>query len=143
MSNPWVALYEQDLAFRSEWDQEKKVIHFRNMAPAVGEQGVYASVEDTAFVAVALLKRPPGSREGNVLILQGTNMEATEAGWDFAADRDRQESVLRGLKGANLDGGYQLEVLLETTALAGSHRNSEVRAVRVRTLEPGRPASSR
>ncbi len=73
-----------------------------------------------------LLNRPSASgASSRVLLLEGANMEATEAAWDFAATANNRKALLdeRGLSGPAAGKSYQLEVLLHTRALVGARRH--------------------
>jgi len=80
-----------------------------------------------------LLNRPSASgASSRVLLLEGANMEATEAAWDFAATFNNQQALLggSGLSGPAAGKPCQLEVLLHTRALVGAAAGASVLAVR-------------
>jgi hypothetical protein len=144
MSNPWVSLFEKELNFETGWDRKAKVPLFRNRSPRQGEREVYAVAgpngspgEAYALVAL-LLNRPSASgAPSRVLLLEGANMEATEAAWEFAANAPRKALLDdRGAVGP-IDGKpYQFEVLLNTRALVGAAAGASVLAVRSGMPEP-------
>ena len=80
-------------------------------------------------VASLVVEFRPGTNRGSrVLILEGVNMEGTEAAVDFACDTDRPAELLQ-LKPAELataGQNYRVEVLLRTKAMAGAARGTEV-----------------
>jgi hypothetical protein len=139
-SNPWVGLFEKDGDFQSYHDLNLKVGGIRNLRPAAGEAKEYVteprhgySGEAYALVGLHVKK---GSR---VLTLAGTNMEGTEAAWDFVSTPD-QAKLLGERAGWNglPEGEAKLEAVLRTYVLAGAARDTKIVAVRVRRLENGR-----
>jgi hypothetical protein len=137
MSNPWVDLFEHDLVFRSEWDDIHKVLLFRNTQAKPGDRNVYASggpngEPGPAFAVVALLDRTTASgASSRVLIIEGTNMEGSEAAWEFLSGPRRNAESLARTSIPSPKPGRQshLEILIETIALAGSPGQVSVRAV--------------
>jgi hypothetical protein len=139
MSNPWISLYERNLQFQSFWDDQNKVIYFRDTAPPGGRPAIYASagpngIPGSAFAVIGLLTGPqPSSEHSRVLTLRSTKGEALEAAWDLVTDPSRMEERLKsaGFKAAPVVASSNFEILLETKALAGSHGEVVIRAVRL------------
>ena len=128
MSNPWVSLYEKDLAFQSRWDVPGDVLGFRDTAAHEKAEPFYASggrngEPGVAYAVVALIdKSDAGSGGSRALILEGTNMEATEAAWNFVSAGVAQPALPAGVSMPSIKPGArcQVEFLLETKAMAGS-----------------------
>jgi hypothetical protein len=140
MSNPWVALYEKNLTFQSQWDPRNQVVYFRDTSPRKGEPAVYASgapnrIPGSAFAVIARLTgAQPGPENSRVLILRGTKTEATEAAWDLVVHPDQmgQRLAAAGFDVAGIRESRTFEILLDTNALGGSHGEARVRSVRTR-----------
>ena len=129
-SNPWVELFDERRNFQAGFDPASQSPLFRNRHPQAGEQPVYLTQGSggrtgETWGLVALLPQP--ERNGNVLIVEGTNMEGTEAAGEFLTNPDSLESLARRLP----PGAEYFEVLLRLTAMAGTPRNTEIAAVRV------------
>jgi len=137
MSNPWIDVFEPELVFRSEWDAVNRVGLIRNMHPKPGERAVYAGggpngVPGAAYALVGLIDRAtPSGASRRILLLKGTNQEATEAAWEFVAGPRKRGETLAGTAIPPLRPGkpYHLEILIETEALAGSPGQISVKTV--------------
>jgi hypothetical protein len=138
--NPWVSLFDSQLAFPSGWDAVAKRSFFRNVAPRPGEQNVYMpeapnAVPGESFGTVSLLvRRQPASRTATtVLMIEGTNIESTEAAANFVFDAKMSQDAL-GIAGAPRPAAgmprYRFEALLRTRAVSGASRDTEVAATR-------------
>jgi hypothetical protein len=98
-SNPWVSLFEDQLNFRTAYQETPAAVRFVNHAPLPGEAAEYwAERRLTGFCRVAFLPNP--KRTGNVLLISGTDVIATEAGVRFVTSEDsvrqfRQKLALR------------------------------------------------
>jgi len=108
---------------------------FRNQKPAAGEQTAYRTYAltgnpGTAFGLVALMKHP--DHEGNVMLIQGATMEATEAVGRVLLDSVGVTNIRQRL-GAGQESQPKLhfEMLFRTMALAGRATNAEIIATRV------------
>ena len=81
-----------------------------------------------------LVNREPASRAGaRVLLIEGTNIESTEAAANFAFDNAMSKNALRTAGGAAPSAGtshYRFETLLRTRAVSGASRDTEVAATR-------------
>ncbi len=134
-SNPWQELFEQRRNFHCAFDEGDRKPYFRNKAPRPGEQPVYlTSGKDgkpgETFGAIAFL--PNMEHEGNVLIIEGTNMEGTEAAGEYLTNRETVSKLLQalGMAAPGTRPRY-FEVLLRTSAMAGTSRDTEIVASRV------------
>jgi hypothetical protein len=128
-SNPWVELFEQQLDFVFEFDSARKSEFLRNNHPRNGEASVYLPTAEgwetgQAYGIVALVSNP--QQNGNVLVLAGTNAEATEAAGKFALNQEQLASVLRKALVSQPGPIHRFEVLLRVFTMAGSPNTSEV-----------------
>jgi hypothetical protein len=85
-SNPWVELFEPRMNFRLEYDNEVGAPKVRNLSPQPGEEAVYrsdlgAGPQTAVFAVIGLL--PNLGTSGHVLLIAGTDMEATEAAGNY------------------------------------------------------------
>jgi hypothetical protein len=128
-SNPWVGLYQEQLDFRFEFDDARKSEFIRNAHPQNGEPASYVPTAEgwatgQAYAIVALVENP--NQSGHVLILAGSNAEATEAAGRFATNLDLVSQTLKA-HGIDPRGPRQpFEVLLRVAAMAGSPNTFEV-----------------
>ena len=129
-ANPWVHLFDDELNFSLEYDNLHSQAYVANRKPAAGEQAVYAPVMDrnaiAAYSVVAYLPNP--SRTGRVIILAGTDSDATGAAAEFLTS----EEAMRGLEEKfHLQTMPYFEVLLKTSRLSGTSFSAEPLAFRV------------
>jgi len=81
-SNPWVELFQDQLDFTFEFDAAKRFEFIRNKHPQAGEPATFLPTAEGwgtghAYAIVALVSNP--NQNGEVLLLAGSNAEATEA----------------------------------------------------------------
>lgn len=129
-SNPWVELFDGARNFHAEFDRESRRPYFLNRRPQQGEQEIYWTEgvdrkSGETYSAVAFL--PGQDSSGNVLIIEGTNMEGTEAAGEFITRLATLDRLLRVLPA----GTRHFEVLLRSTAMAGATRDTQIIAWRV------------
>ncbi len=133
-ANPWVALLNDHLNFRIEYDPllEKQVC--KNASPRPGESATYVGTAHTPNpgVAYAIISLVPNlSGDAFVLIIAGTNMEGTEAAGELVTDLTRLASALRsrGIDPTARVG--QLELLMRVDHMNNQSSRSEIIAHRV------------
>ncbi len=133
-SNPWVELFDDRLNFVIDNDIENRIQRCRNRAPRTGEQAFYTlehrtNLPDIAYAIISTPSNPVG--KAPVLIIAGTNAEATEAAGELAADIPRMARELRQL-GIDPEGKVaHLELLIRVQHLNDTPSRSEVIAHRV------------
>lgn len=132
-ANPWVELFSSRLGFNVEFDPQLRRQICRDRNPAQGAPAAYVPTAITggageAFAVIAFLKNP--GQKGHVLLIAGTNMEATEAAGEFVTDPVRISDALRygGIAPDGQPAGF--EALLKVTSLAGAASSSEMLAFR-------------
>jgi hypothetical protein len=89
-ANPWVELFERSMDFTFSIETPDAHSVFLNRHPQPGEQAVYSPEPEgpnQLYAVVAFL--PNLSANGNVLLLEGISLAATESAVDLAMD-DRQ-----------------------------------------------------
>jgi hypothetical protein len=128
-SNPWVGLFQDQLGFRFEFDKTKRAEFVRNTRMEPGEASGYVPTAPGwgtghAYAVVALVNNP--NQNGHVLILAGSNAEATEAAGRFATNLPVVSQTLSS-HGIDPSGAQQpFEILLHVSAMAGSPSTFEV-----------------
>jgi hypothetical protein len=82
-ANPWVELFENQFNFRTRFREAPTLAcYFENRAPIPGERAIYAvDWGRRGYCRVVFLPNP--ARDGNVLVISGTDMASTEAGGQF------------------------------------------------------------
>ena len=102
-ANPWMELFEDQLNFRTRFQESPQAAFFDHRAPLPGEEATYAGVFGggrPGYCRVAFL--PNLTRNGTVLVISGTDMASTQAGGQFISG-ERWIQILRsklGLAGA-------------------------------------------
>ena len=130
-SNPWGRLFQDQLDFDFVRDPKLNREIIRNKKVQQGEQPLYIATAggwDTgdAFAIIALLPNP--NQAGRVLLLAGTNAEATEAAGKFISN---SAEVARSLEAHGIDPkgpACNFEILLHVRTMAGSSQTLEVLA---------------
>jgi hypothetical protein len=128
-SNPWVQLFQNQLDLIFEFDEARKAEFIRNKRPASGESPTYvptAAGWDTgqAYGIIALVGNP--NQSGQVLIVAGSNAEATEAAGKMASN---VKLLSQTLKNHGIDPGgpvRHFEILLQVSTMAGSSNTFDV-----------------
>lgn len=122
-SNPWTSLYEPQLDFRFAFDEQTRREFIRNAHPAQGEKSEYtpsAGGFDTgdSYATISVLQNP--GHNGRVLIVAGTNAEATEAAGSLVTDTFRWDTVLQACHLAKPEPNQPLQLLLQMGTMAGA-----------------------
>ena len=129
-ANPWVRLFDEKLNFTLEYDNQHSQAYVANRNPAAGEQAVYAPVMDrnaiSAYSVIAYLPNP--SKTGKVIILAGTDSDATGAAAEFLTSEEALRGLLEKFHAKSMP---YFEVLLKTSRLSGTSFNAEPLAFRV------------
>ena len=128
-SNPWVGLFEPQMNFFFRYDEALHLPSIINRHPKPGEQAVYkvgsGLPKGDGYSIIAFM--PNLDHTANVLILEGSASQATEAAGDFITSESRLSSFRQLL--AAKDFPY-FEILLSTSHLVGTSLRSEVVAYR-------------
>jgi hypothetical protein len=128
-SNPWVDLFQDQLDFSFEFDGVRKAEFVRNKHPQNGEAGTYVPTAEgwgtgQAYAIIALVNNP--NQSGQVLLLGGSNAEATEAAGRLATNLDLLPRTLRNHGIDPRSSARRFEVLLRVSTMAGSPNTFEV-----------------
>lgn len=148
-SNPWVEIYEPTLNFQLRINPRTQSPEFFNRSPKPQESPVYGipdlrerdktasgqfiqEAEEKEFVSygVVALRKECGTSH-LVLLLEGLNLQATQAAGDLVTDPQMLEQLLEnmGIKpGSNVS---PFDALFQVTSLPGGYDNRKVIATRV------------
>lgn len=132
-ANPWVALYDRKRNFRIQVDATSRQ-SIVNKTPRPGERASYYmlgedGVPGATYGLIAFC--PSVGATGNVLLIEGTNMEGTEAAGSMILDPKSARDIL-SMAGIPENGRSHpfFEVLIETKVLAGEPSQTRVIAWR-------------
>lgn len=120
---PWDDLFDDQLNFVTDYDYARKVAIVRNRHPKPGEQAVYD--DSGASAVIAYLPNP--SHSGNIIILAGTDSDATGAAAAFLTSEDKMERLRTTFHTTSFP---YFEVLLKTSRLSGTFFDAEPVAFR-------------
>jgi hypothetical protein len=126
---PWDYLLEDQMNFVTDYDYNHGLQIVRNRHPKPGEQAVYsvpvASNTLVSYSVIAYLPNP--SHTGNVIILAGTDSDATGAAAAFLTSEDQMEMLRKTFA---TDRFPYFEALLKTSRLSGTFFNADLVAYR-------------
>jgi hypothetical protein len=126
---PWDDLFDDQLNFVTDYDYTLDQQIVRNRNPKPGEQAVYtvhlASDNLIGYAVIAYLPNP--SHTGNVIILAGTDSDATGAAAAFLGSESQMQN-LRNTFGVQRFPYF--EVLLKTSRLSGTFFDAQLAAYR-------------
>lgn len=120
--NPWDTLFESRMNFKFEFGSPYKIT---NRAPKPGEQQIYTWTGSDGYGVVAFLPNQEGT--GNVLLIEGTSSEATQAAGDFLLSQEQLTDLQNRL---HLNKLPYFEVLLKTSQVKGTPLTATIEAVR-------------
>ena len=117
--NPWVDLFYNQLTFTIEYDPKLDQSSVINHSPRAGEQAVYPIIpkpdSTVGYSIIAYLPNP--SHTSDVLIIAGSNSQATDAAGEFLTSEPSMENFLKKLPSKQIP---YFEILLKTTRLNGT-----------------------
>jgi S-layer like family, C-terminal region len=131
-SNPWTALFQDQLDFSFVMLSGQQHEVCRNAHPRPGERPVYVptavgGATGEAYAIAAFIQNP--DQKGNVIILAGSNAEGTEAAAKFMTNVDLVAKTLR-TDGIDPTGApIHFEALLSLSTMAGSPNHFQVIAL--------------
>ena len=127
---PWDELFDDQLNFVTDYDYGHGLQIVRNRNPKPGEQAIYSvpvgSTSLIGYTVIAFLPNP--SHTGSVIVLAGTDSDATGAAGAFLTSEDQMEK-LRATFHATTRFPY-FEALLKTSRLSGTFFDAELVAFR-------------
>jgi hypothetical protein len=124
LSNPWDDLFESRMNFVTTFADDGSIA-VANRAPARGEQAIYEQTPAVEYCVVSYLPNP--DHNGIVLLIEGTNAEATEAAGDFLLSEYQLSNFAKTLHVSHLP---YFEVLLKVSSVPGTPLSSSLQAYR-------------
>jgi hypothetical protein len=128
-ANPWVHLLDGQMNFVTDFDDARSLAYVANRNPKPGELSVYPVAHDPnamiGYTTIAYLPNPSGT--GNVIILAGTDSDATSAAAEFLTSEEDLEKFQNTL---HVKTFPYFELLLKTSRLSGTSFSSELLAYR-------------
>jgi len=132
-ANPWVDLYERKRNFRIQIDASSRQ-SIVNRDPRPGEHASYFVLGEDGVPGVTyglIAFYPSDGVTGNVLLIEGTNMEGTEAAGGLILDPKSARDLLALMGIPQKSRSYPFfEILIETKVLAGEPSQTRVVAWR-------------
>jgi hypothetical protein len=138
-SNPWAELFEAKLNFVLVREGKTGASVFRNRSPKQGEAPVYGDsdvlaslgTEEHEVDSYALIAVVRGlADDGRVVLLEGLNMEGTQAAGEMVTDPARLAEMLRQMGHKPGTPVPPLEALLRLTSVPGGYTDSKTIAFR-------------
>jgi len=129
-ANPWVYLFDDQMTFSLDYEDATGLGYVANRHPHPGEAASYtpSSQYPNGFVGYSVVAYLPNpSHSGNVIILTGTDSDATSAAAEFLTS---EEQLGKFRKTINAEHFPYFEVLLKTSRLSGTSLSSEILAYR-------------
>jgi hypothetical protein len=135
-ANPWVELYDEALSFRlvreprSGPEDPRQRFCVRSLKPGPGEQELYLNDGAVSYGVLACLPNTGGS--GNVIIMAGASLEATEAASEFVFSAGKASELAGRLK--SLASGAKtvhFQAIVRARRSQGTSSTSELVALRV------------
>ncbi len=130
-SDPWSALFGDQLDFRFVFDAKTRTEFIRNERPRPQEASSYVPTAPgwqtgRTFATVALVKNP--DQIGQVLLVAGATGEGTAAAGRFITDTARLNATLKTCGVTNSGEVQHWQLLLQLNAMAGAPSNVDVLA---------------
>jgi hypothetical protein len=131
-SDPWGALFAEQLDFVFDYDSALKTEFLRNSHPRPGELPRYVptalgGATGRTFGIIGFIRNP--NHGGHILLVAGTTAEATEACMKLVCRPDAFSAVLRRHGIAESGPPSHFEMLLRVEEMAGAPAESDVVAV--------------
>lgn len=121
-ANPWDELFEGRMNFSLEFGNPYKIT---NRSPHPGEQQTYIWNGSVGYCIVAYL--PNEESTGNVLLIEGTSSEATQAAGDFLLSEAQMSNFQKLLNAPKLP---YFELLIKTSQVKGTPLTETIEAYR-------------
>lgn len=142
-ANPWVGLYDEALSFRLVQEPRLTVADprprfcVRSLKPGPGEQELYPNDGTVSYGVLACLPNTGGN--GNVVILAGASLEATEAASEFVFSKEKASELAGRLK--SLAGGAEtvhFQAVVRARRSQGTSSTSDLVVLRVNPPASGK-----
>jgi hypothetical protein len=133
-SNPWSALFDDQLDFQFVFEPSLKQEYIQNLHPRAGEQARYVPTAPgwatgQSYAILAVVRNP--NQNGNVVLVAGADGEGTEATGELLSDPARLSAAIQSC-GIRPDGPLRhFDMLLRLNTMAGSPDNVDVIACHI------------
>jgi hypothetical protein len=122
-SDPWSALFNDQLDFRFVYDKASKQEIIRNVRPRIHELPQYVPTAlgggtGQSFAIIAVVQNL--DQDGQVMLLAGADAEGTEAASNFVTDLPRLSAALKSCGISRSATPSHFEPLLQLDTMAGS-----------------------
>ena len=126
---PWDYLFDDQLNFVTDYDYHQGLQIVRDRNPRPGEQPVYSvSVASNSLLGYSVIAYLPNpGHTGNVILLAGTDSDATGAAAAFLTSEDQMEKLCATFRATRFP---YFEVLLKTSRLSGTFFDAQLVAYR-------------
>lgn len=124
ISNPWEDLFDGRMNFTVKFDDDGSITVV-NRAPAAGEQPIYTQVNSVGYCVIGYLPNP--GHNGVVLLIEGTDAEATEAAGNFLLSENQLSDFKKTL---HVERFPYFEVLLKVSSVQSTPLTATVEAYR-------------
>jgi len=128
-SNPWVQLYTDKLDFRLTRMPDRSGLCVQNLRPRPGEPPSWCPADQDTFGLFALIPQTGGP--GNVLLMAGASLEATEAAGEMIVSRNSARKLVADIErqlGSNQFTSFQ--AVIRCSGLGGTAARREIVALR-------------
>jgi len=112
-ANPWVGLFEDQMSFRTDYQETPSSVRFINRAPLASEPGIFQA-EWRRYGYCRVTYMPNTNQTGNVLLISGSDVISTEAGGRFVTSEESMLTLRQKLRLKAGDAMPRFEVLLRT-----------------------------
>jgi hypothetical protein len=134
-ANPWAELFEDKMNFQYSFPRRPPAaMLIRNLKPKGNEENIYRRADAAAHKLpggyCVLARLPNLSGRGKVLLIAGTEMEATEAGGDFLLNETSLGQLRQALGLSPVEPFPDFEALLGTRRVGGTSPQATLIAVR-------------
>jgi len=127
ISNPWEGVFDSKLNFIQDVKfVDTGTTDVINRSPLAGEQKLYQASDNVGYCILAFLPDP--TQNTNVLLMEGTGSEATEAAGDFLASEEQMAGLLRRFHRTTFPS---FELLLKISQVRGTPLTATVEAFRI------------
>jgi len=124
-ANPWIYMFDDQVNFSLDFDDARGFGYIANRHPRPGEAASYTpSLYPSGFAGYSVVAYLPNpSHNGNVIILTGTDSDATSAAAEFLTSEEQLKKFQNTLQVQKFP---YFEVLLKTSRLSGTSFSSEI-----------------
>jgi hypothetical protein len=133
-SDPWSALFSDQLDFRFAFDESSGQEVIRNLHPKPHEAAQYVptalgGATGQSYAIIAFVQNP--DQNGQILLLAGANAEGTNAAGRLITDMPRLSMALHECGILQNDSPIHFELLLKLNTMAGTPNEAHVEACHI------------